>query len=165
MNPAAVGFVFGSAATFSTRINSRELCIFCVARFGTLKIEVKANLSKWIIISKHVMRTTTLISVFDYCVFPTRKFATSGNAPDVQTGSICFEYRSVYRLLPISNELSQFSPIQAGQSCGSKLTLKSSTTAFVCFFSIYYPLIVIISKLFSQTISKKVILSFTNIYS
>jgi len=32
MNPAAVGFVFGSAAKFSTRINSRELCSFCIAR-------------------------------------------------------------------------------------------------------------------------------------
>ena len=79
------------------------------------------------------MRTTTLIGVFYYYVFPTRKFATSSNNPDVQTGSICFEYRPVYRLLPISNELSQFSPIQAGQSYDSKLTLKSSTTASLCF--------------------------------
>jgi hypothetical protein len=30
------------------------------------------------------MRTTTLIGVSDYCVFPTRKFATSGNTPNVQ---------------------------------------------------------------------------------
>lgn len=60
------------------------------------------------------MGTTTLIGVFDYCVFPTRKFATNGNNPGVQSGSICFEYRPVYRLLPISNELSQFSPTQAG---------------------------------------------------
>jgi len=46
MNPAAVGFVFGSAAVFITRINSRELCSFCVALFITLKIEVQVNLSK-----------------------------------------------------------------------------------------------------------------------
>ena len=46
MNPAAAGFVFGSAAMFSARINSRELCTFCVARFITLKIEVQVNLSK-----------------------------------------------------------------------------------------------------------------------
>jgi len=52
------------------------------------------------------MRTATLIGVFVYCVFPTRKFATSGNTPVVQTGSICFEYRLVYRLLHISSELS-----------------------------------------------------------
>ena len=106
MNPAAVGFVFGSAATFSTRINSRELCSFCIARFITLKIEEQVNLSEWIIRNKHIMRTATLIGVFVYCVFPTRKFATSGNTPVVQTGSICFEYRLVYRLLHISSELS-----------------------------------------------------------
>jgi hypothetical protein len=70
MNPAAVGFVLGSAARFSTRINCRRLCSFSVSRFSTLKIEVQVNLSKLAIINKHVMRTTTLIGVFDYCVFP-----------------------------------------------------------------------------------------------
>jgi hypothetical protein len=82
------------------------------------------------------MRTTALIGVFDYCAFPSRKFATSGNIPDVQTGNICFEYRPVCKLLHISNELSQFSPIQADQSQDSKLTLKSSTTASVCFLNL-----------------------------
>jgi len=46
MNPAAVGFVSGIAAMFSARINSKELCSFCVARFITLEIGVQVNLSK-----------------------------------------------------------------------------------------------------------------------